>query len=137
MENYYINKFYNCPITHIILENKKSNEYKNYTEIKINEDKYLYFTNNNKYDQLYEYSNQLKDKLNLTYNKNGLFDYTKFGEIKNNEYLKIYNSITNFYHYNKYTNFICLIIYIFSFIYLIIEPEKSQYLIILELLIIL
>ena len=52
LENYFIKNTDECPLTHIILENGKSYEYKNYTEIKISDEKYLYFSRNNKYGKL-------------------------------------------------------------------------------------
>ena len=54
-DNFYINSNI-CPITHIIIENKKSEKYNNYIELKISENKYLYFTRENNYEELYEYS---------------------------------------------------------------------------------
>ena len=50
LDDYFVNTE-ECPITDIIIEDKKTNHI-NYTEIKINDEKYLYFTKNNKHVKL-------------------------------------------------------------------------------------
>ena len=48
LENYYILSSYSCPITNIIIEKKKTINHEGYKKLKINDDTYLYFTNNYK-----------------------------------------------------------------------------------------
>ena len=47
IENYFISSS-ECPITDIIIENEKKDNHDNYKEIKINDNKYLYYTRNKK-----------------------------------------------------------------------------------------
>ena len=71
-----------CPITDIIIENGKNEKYKNknYTEIKINDNKYLYYTKNKKDGNLYIFTHDLKYKNDLNFLSD--FDLNKTYKIK-------------------------------------------------------
>ena len=118
LENYFIKNIEECPLTHIILENSKNYEYENYTEIKISDDKYLYFSRYNKYGQLYNYSNKLIDDLDFRENN---FDYISVEKIKRKEYNKLSNPIIEYKHFIHLSNYIILALLIISFIYTFIE----------------
>ena len=107
-----------CPITNIIIENNKSNNYESYNEIKLDYNKYIYFTRNNSYKELYEDSYGLTKNLNFT----GI--YFNFQEYYNN-YISndnmIYNAFKGFKNYVKYCDFVCLALLIISLMYKFIE----------------
>ena len=107
-----------CPITHIIIENDNSNNYDNYTEIKISYNKYLYFTQNYSYEGLYENSYGLTTNLNFT---SYYFNFTKFYNNSISNDTTIYNAFKNFKKYAKFFDFLCLTLLIFSLIYSFIE----------------
>ena len=114
----FIKKSDECPLTHIILENTKSYEHKNYTVITISNDKYLYLSRNNKYGQLYNYTDELSKYLNFEDNS---FNYESVEKIKRKEFNKLSNPFSNFKLYIQNTHFICLSLLIISFIYFFIE----------------
>ena len=72
--NYFISDTI-CPITDIIIENGKNEKYKNYTEIKINDNKYLYYTRNKKDGKLYKYTHDIKYESDLNFLSD--FDFNK------------------------------------------------------------
>ena len=66
--NYFISDI-KCPITDIIIENGENENYKNknYSEIKINDNKYLYYTRNKKDGKLYKYAHDIKYENDLSF----------------------------------------------------------------------
>ena len=107
-----------CPITDIIIENKKNEEYKNYTELKISENKYLYFTRDNIYEKLYENNNFDINNLNF---KDVNFNYKENYEKYITNDTLIYNTFKYFKIYVTYIDYICLSLLIFSFSYTFTE----------------
>jgi len=105
LENYFINKTLECPITDIIVLDRKNNSYNNYKELKISNDKYIYFTNNNKNGQLYREISCFKYNFNFTENMrdeyDDIYDYKYFKKKKQNEDAKLKLKIS----LNKYENF--------------------------------
>ena len=79
LENYFIKPNATCPITNIIIESKINEKYENYTRLKINDDLYIYYTNNDKYGKLYEKSDKYLD---FSHHE---FDYEKIKKIKKRE----------------------------------------------------
>ena len=108
LENYFISSRI-CPITDIIIEDKKTN-HENYNEIKINDNKYIYFTNFKKDGTLYtgEY-----DDVSLVFKSSFDYDYAKKlkkikEDIKSNPLLEL----DNFSHFSQH---VCLILMTFYF----------------------
>ena len=77
--NYFIS-YSTCPITDIIIENGKNDKYKNYTEIKINNNKYLYYTRNKKDGKLYKYTHDIIYEDDLSFLSD--FDFNTAYKIK-------------------------------------------------------
>ena len=90
LENYYIKTNVSCPITDIKFENKKSSEYHNY--IKINDEEYLYYTNENKLGKLYKSFNYKDFKENKE-------DIIPIDKIIRKEFHKLSNPVLNFKNY--------------------------------------
>ena len=110
-ENFYINSTI-CPITDIIIENKKKEKYSNYTELKISENKYLYFTRDNKYEKLYETNFDLN---NLDFKSINFSSQVNYEKYITNDTL-IYKTFKYFKGYVNYIDYICLSLLIFSFL---------------------
>ena len=110
-----------CPITHIIIENKRNNEYSNYTELKISKNKYLYFTREIKYEELYENSLEPNDLNFKSINFNSKENYEKY--ISNDT--KIFNIFKDFKGYTQYIDYICFSLLLFSFLYTFFESYDS------------
>ena len=72
--NYFISDT-KCPITNIIIENEKNDKYNNYIEIKIIDNKYLYYTRNKKDGKLYKYTHDIKYEKDLSFLSD--FDFNK------------------------------------------------------------
>ena len=118
-ENFYINSDI-CPISNIIIENQKNKEYNNYIELKISENKYLYYTREMKYDKLFE-ANDLNNLnfTNISFNsKNNYEQY-----ISNDTF--IFNFFKNIKDATYYIDFLCLSLLLFSIIYLFFESFDS------------
>ena len=116
LENYYINSSHECPITQIKIGNGKIDnlEFKNYTKIKISDDRYLYFTNQDKKGQLYEWNYQ--DRYNFNFSSN--YSYKEFFKVKRKEDDKLF--IIDLQKLNKklkFLDYIGLILIGFSFFY--------------------
>ena len=128
LEKFFLKEYYDCPITDIIILENKSYEYANYTELKIN-NTYIYYTNNNKYGQLYYFSDEFKHNLNLTQSMNDsygdIYDYKKFEEIKKKEDIKLSIPIEKYNIITKYSSLIFLIS-IFSFFISYFEPPNPR-----------
>ena len=110
-----------CPITHIIIENKRNNEYSNYTELKISENKYLYFTREINYEELYENSSEPNDLNFKSINFNSKENYEKY--ISNDT--MIFNIFKDFKGYTQYIDYICFSLLLFSFFYTFFESYDS------------
>ena len=99
LENYYISSNESCPITDIKLAYNKNNEYKNY--FKINDYKYIYYSNENKNGKLYKSFNY-KDFLD---NKKDTFS---LDTIIRKEFNKLSNPIYDFKTFIKFCDIIIL-----------------------------
>ena len=112
--NYFISNS-ECPITDIIIVDEQKDEYKNYTKIKIDDNKYLYYTKNKKDGKLYKYIKPFmyKDDLNFVSD----FDYNKAYKIQRIDEDRLNNPIVNFKNLVEYGDlliFIVIIYYIFT-----------------------
>ena len=113
--NYFIS-YSICPITDIIIENEKNEKYKNYTEIKINDNKYLYYTRNKKDGKLYKYTHDIVYENDLNFVSD--FDFNKAYKIKIVDKDKSNNLFTNFKNIINYVDLLILELicyYIISF----------------------
>ena len=115
LKNYFIKFNEACPITDIILDNEIKDKYENYTRLKINENLYLYYTNNYKYGKLYDNPDKYLD-----FSKHE-FDYENIQKIKIREENKLKNPFVGLKNYSKISDFVCLALIIFSYAYIIIE----------------
>ena len=112
LENYYIEKNNSCPITDIKLEKEKNEKYPNY--IKINDNEYLYYTNDNKLGKLYK-------SFNYKEFKEGIEDSFNISNIARKENNKISNPIIDLKNYIKFCDLVCLISILVSLYYSIME----------------
>ena len=99
---FYINEIYECPITDIIIENNKSFIHEGYNEIKLEDNKYLYFTNKNMSGRLYRNISYYSSHNYLTNNESDYLSLESFKKKKQLEDLKLSNPYTTYYHYGKY-----------------------------------
>jgi len=116
LKNYFIQEKEFCPITDIILEKTKSDIYKNY--IQLNDNEYIYYTNENKLGKLYKSFNYS----NFKENKEDVFSLDK---IVRKEYNKLSNPILNFKNYIKYSDIICTLLIFSSLLYSLFEPLNN------------
>ena len=116
LENYFVSSSI-CPITDIIIEDKRSN-HENYNEIKIDNNKYIYFTNIKKDGRLYngEYDVSLAFKSS--------FDYQSAKKLKKIEEDKLSNPLLEFKYFINYSDYVCLTLLIFYLIQS--RAEKCQ-----------
>ena len=112
LENYYIDNDKSCPITDIKLGNKEDNIYENY--IQINENEYIYYTNENKLGKLYKSFNYFNFKKNIQ-------DVFSVDEIAQKEFNKISNPIYEFKSYIKFCDLLCLLLSLTSLFYCFFE----------------
>ena len=112
LENYYIEKDISCPITDIKIEKEKNEKEQNY--IKINDNEYLYFSNDNKSGKLYKSFNYLEFK-------EGKEDSYDISNIARKENHKISNPIIDLKNYIKFCDIICLVSILVSLYYTIME----------------
>ena len=124
LENFFILSDQDCPITDIIFENKKNENYKDYKEIELNDTKYssynnsyIYYTNKNKKGKLYGNG---RDENYLNINETS-FNYETANNIKATEEFKLSNPFTDLKNYVKYYDFICLGLFVFLLIYIFTE----------------
>jgi len=124
IENYFISSS-ECPITDIIIENEKKDNHDNYTEIKINDNKYLYYTKEKKKDgKLYKFH---KDKMSVDdLNFESNFNYITSNRIKRIDEDRAKNSFSNFKNFIFYGDLIILIVIIHYIFYIIIEPYDNK-----------
>ena len=115
LENYYIEKNQLCPITDIKLGTKEDNIYQNYIEI--NDNKYIYYTRENKAGKLYNSFNYSQFKENIE-------DTIIIENIARKEFNKLSNPIFDFKFYIKFCDILCFLLSLFSLYYTIIEPLK-------------
>ena len=92
----------------IIIENEKNDKYKNYTEIKINNNKYLYYTWNNKDGKLYKYTHDIIYENDVNFLSD--FDFKTAYKIKIVDKDKSNNLFTNFKKVIYYGDLIILVI---------------------------
>ena len=108
LNNFFIDEE-NCPITDIILNKFQTNDYSNYTEAKINNNLYLYYTNKNNNGSLY-----FKNDSNINNLPNNVFNFNKYNEeeiIKEKEVIKV---IKDLKYYADYSDCICLSLFFLS-----------------------
>jgi len=107
--NYFISDT-KCPITDIIIENGKNEKYKNknYNEIKINNNKYLYYTRNKKDGKLYKYTHDIKYENDLSFLS--YFDFNTAYKIKIVDEDKSNNLFTSFKNIIYYGDLIIIVV---------------------------
>ena len=108
IENYFISAN-ECPITDIIIVNKKKDNHDNYKEIKINDNKYLYYTTEKKKDgKLYKY---LIDKMSIDdLNFESYFNLTTTNRIKRIDEDRAKNLFSNFLNFIYYGDLIIMVV---------------------------
>ena len=111
----------NCPITDIIIESEQV-IHENYTEIKVEENKYIYFTKKNKNGRLYIYNTNKKEDLNFK----STFSYESIVKIKKLEEDKLSNPLLDLKYYIKYSDFACLTLLIFYLCYSFLEKWENR-----------
>ena len=121
--NYFISNS-ECPITDIIIEDKQKDKYKNYTEIKIDDNKYLYYTKNKKDGKLYKYtkSEMNKDDLNFVSD----FDYEKANRIQRLYEDRLNNPIVNFKNLVEYGDLLILIVILYYIFTIFVEKYENR-----------
>ena len=110
-ENFYINENDIGPIIDIQLGNKDDNIYNNF--IKINENKYIYYSKESVIGKLYKFFDY----------KNNAQNYIHFDIIIRNEYNKLYNPIYDFKFYIKFSDIFCFLLVNLSLFYTCLEYE--------------
>ena len=111
----------NCPITDIIIENEKV-IHENYTEIKVEDNKYIYFTKENKNGRLYIYNLDRIEDLNFK----STFNHESIDKIKKLEEDKLSNPLLDLKYYIKYSDFACLSLLIFYLCYSFLEKWENR-----------
>ena len=119
LENYFVNSSI-CPITDIIIEDQQV-FHENYTEIKINDNKYIYFTNKKKNGRLYIFRNNNYESPQF----DSTFNYESAIKIKKLEDDKLLNPLIELKNYIKFSDYICLTLLIFYLIQSFIEPCQN------------
>ena len=118
LENYYINKDESCPITDIKLGNKNDKIYNQ--SIQINENEYIYYTNENKLGKLYKSFNYSELKENIE-------DAFTLEKISRKESNKLSNPIYDFKSYIKFCDILCFLLITISFFYTFLESLDIYY----------
>ena len=103
---------------------KKKNEYTNYYEIKINDNKYLYYTKNKKDGQLYESTKRQMKVDNLNFLSE--FDFKNANKIKKVDEERLNISFINFKNFIYYGDLIILIVIIMYIFYIFLEPFDNK-----------
>ena len=116
LDNFFI-KEDDCPITDIILLKEQKNDNQNYTEVKINNNLYLYFTKNNINGSLYF----KKDSNNLTDLLNNVFNIGKFNIEEKYKEKKVRDAIKDLKYFSDYSDYICLSLFFISLFLMIIN----------------
>ena len=119
INNYFIKDKEICPITEIIIENKKNINLKDYKELKINDTFYLYYTNNKKNGVLYKMDDEI-----YKFKKTD-FDSNKFKQIKKKEDNKFSNPIYKYKNYISYSDCFCYILFNFYYYFSYYESAKE------------
>ena len=117
LNNFFV-KEDDCPITDIILENNQVNSNNNYKEVEINTNLYLYYTKNNKNEKLY-FNNDLN--LNIYELKNNIFNFSQYNKNEQLKEKEISNVIKNLKYYADFSDWICLSLFLISFVLSIIN----------------
>ena len=134
INNFYIPQSEICPITDIIVEYSNYNTYSDYERIEINNG-YIYYKRDYQQGKFYD-----SIKIDLAYNNKYIlidnkyktikfsysFDYQNIETIKRLEENKLLKPFKNFKNYKNITDFICLLILIFSIIYYWMGSKKDN-----------
>ena len=124
LPNYYIKELYECPITDLILENNRTNIYKNYTEIKLINNKYLYYSNSN-------FSGKLYGKLYYSFSSDNIksdenYQSRNFTKYKLNVDLLISNPLSNYIYSVKHIYLFLIFLYFNLIFYSAIESANPR-----------
>lgn len=114
-------QYNSCPITDIIVENKQV-IHENYTEIKVEDNKYIYFTKENKNGRLYIYNLNRTEDLNFK----STFNHESIDKIKKLEEDIFLNPLLDLKYYIKYSDFVCLSLLIFYLCYSFLERWENR-----------
>ena len=134
INNFYIPQSEICPITDIIVEYSNYNTYSDYERIEINNG-YIYYKRDYQQGKFYD-----SIKIDLAYNNKYIlidnkyktikfsysFDYQNIETIKRLEENKLLKPFKNFKNYKNITDFICLLILIFSISYYWMGSKKDN-----------
>ena len=115
LENYFVNSS-TCPITDIIIEDKRSN-HENYKEIKISDNKYIYITNAKKDGKLYISHDDNDNSLQF----DSFFDYQSANKMKKLEEYRLSNPLLDLKYFISYSDIVCLSLCIFYLIHSFLE----------------
>ena len=102
LNNFFI-KEDKCPITDIILTKFQSNDYSNYTVIKIKNDLYIYYSDNIINETLYFHNDS-----NINDSTNNVFNISKYNEEENLKEKEVKKVIEDLKYYADYSDYICL-----------------------------
>ena len=114
MNNFFL-KEDNCPITDIFSFTEQRSDYESYTEIKINNNLYLYYTNNFINGNLYT-KNDLNNITNLP---NKMFNFNEFNKEEKIKEEEVIDAIKELKYYVDYSDYICLSLFFISVLIMI------------------
>ena len=106
-----------CPITDIVSYTEQRNDYKNYTEIKINNNLYLYYSKNFINGTLYSKN----DLNNITDLPNNVFNFNEFNKEEKSKEEEVIDAIKDLKYYADYSELICLSLFFVSLFVMIIN----------------
>ena len=126
IENYFIRNNETCPITDIIVEYNinNTNALVEYENIKIN-NYYIFYRRDFMFGKLYQSIGYSYYSSNKIYYES-TFDYRNVQKIKKKEACKLINPFLAFKNFIGYSDFISLELFIFSFIYYLLESRKDM-----------
>ena len=116
LTNFFISDIDICPITEIIVENKKSNKYINHTEIILDNNLYLYFSRDVKNGSLYQNINNYSNFFEILENKFNFSEFNLEEQLKEEEILKKLDDYKRFIDYSDIVCFTLILISIPLFI---------------------
>ena len=93
-----------CPITQIIVENRKIDEYTNYREIQLDNNLYLYFSTDIKNGSFYQKINNYSNTTELSEKKYNLTEFNMKEKLKEKE---IMEKIRDLKKYTDYSDILC------------------------------
>ena len=114
MNNFFL-KEDNCPITDIFSFTEQRSDYESYTEIKINNNLYLYYTKNVINGNLYT-KNDLNNITNLP---NKMFNFNEFNKEEKIKEEEVIDAIKELKYYVDYSDYICLSLFFISVLIMI------------------